>query len=124
MPAPELTSLIQTAVWWAFDRHDRYGDPIHRPGEEISVRWEDRKSQAIDPQGNKINVDSTIYTSRLVAVNDLLWLGKLKDMPEQPTSVRRVVSVETVPDIKNRFNQYTAMCQNYAARIQIPGTGT
>jgi hypothetical protein len=124
MPGPEQRSLTQRAVWWAFDRTDRYGDPVYVPGEEIPVRWEDRKSQAIDSQGNKINVDATVGTNKLLAVNDLLWLGKLKDMPAQPTLVREVVSVEVIPDIKGRFNQYTILCRNYAGRIQIPGTGT
>lgn len=124
MPGPEVRSLQQRAVWWAYDRADRYGDPIFVPGEEIAVRWEDTKSQAIDSQGNKINVDSTVYLKQTVAVNDLLWLGKLKDLPNQPTNVREVVSIESVPDIKGRITQYTAMCRNYAGRIQIPGTGT
>lgn len=124
MPPPEVTSLIQKAVWFQYDRPDRYGDSIFVPGEEVSVRWEDRKSQAVDSQGNKINIDATVFLKQLVAVNDLLWLGKLKDMPNQPTNVREVVSIESTPDIKGRFTQYTALCRNYAGRIQIPGTGT
>ena|SRR5882672_1325116 len=124
MPHPSIAFLHQRACLWEYARADRHGDPIHTPAIEIPVRWEEGRAQAVDPQGNKINIDATAQVAQEVAVNDLMWLGKLKDLLPQPQDVKEVVGFDFTPDIKGRNIQRNVYLRNYAGAIQIPGTGT
>ena len=60
MPAPEQDYRFQKAQLWQRKGDDAYGNPIIGERQELTVRWEDKQLEMIDPQGQPIRVDALV----------------------------------------------------------------
>lgn len=110
MPPLETSFYNQAAqVWTATITPDNYGQPRVTARREIRVRWEDRKLETSDPQGNTIMVDAVVTTSEDIPVGSWLWLGEEKDWPSNNTlnpltqaPLHSVTFLRRIPDVKSR----------------------
>jgi hypothetical protein len=107
MPAPERRGRYQKAVLWEKTGRDRYNEPTTAAPVEISVRWENRASQQLDPQGNTIRVDATVIVNQDIAIGSVMWEGELLDFigtgsDGTDTQTMEVVTNNVIPDLKNR----------------------
>lgn len=105
-------SLKQTAVvWTASLGYDINGRPtiVSSEGEEIRCRWEDGVEHTYGPMSETSKFDAIVYVDTEVPIGSLLWKGKLEDWPGSDIDVEdvrlmKVMEVELVPSLKNRFN--------------------
>lgn len=110
MPAQETSHRFQTALYWPFAGVDDYGQPVVSSSpQELSVRWEQTRQEATDPQGNTITVDAVAVVDRKVTVGSEMWLGSLDDWlgtgsgsAGSDDEVMRVASYDEVPDLRGR----------------------
>lgn len=107
MPAPELCNLTDYAVLWETSTSDGYGRSKVSAAVEIRVRWEDSRSESGDPQNTVQSNPVTVFVDRAIAMDSILWHGKLVDVPTVPTGLCKVVGVGYTPDIKGRVTQRT-----------------
>jgi hypothetical protein len=105
MPNLETDCLEQDAVLFAKAGYDKYGEPTitSTTGTAIKCRWEVSQSEAVDPFGNTIAIDSTVYVDREIAIGSLLWKGAIASIADPPVDLKEVVTYEEIPDIKNRY---------------------
>lgn len=104
MPTPETADRHQTAVLWPATGFDKYGDVTiaDADGTQVKVRWEDRKSESLDAQGNTIGTDATVVVDRVIAVGSIMWQGKKDDLADPPVNLKQVVEYSAIPDVKGR----------------------
>lgn len=115
MPAPERSHRKQAAVLWPANGIDRYGQVTVGSPVEIRVQWSDSKTEALDPQGNKVSLDATVIVNRDVAIGSHMWKGELQDWygtgsdttTEPDTEIMQVKTVNDSPDIRNRSRTRT-----------------
>lgn len=105
----------QTVVYWAFTgNYDGVGSPITSDTPvELPVRREEYEAEQLSEATNPTAKPITLFTDRLLAIGSLVWLGELSDLPEDETLVEeefyRVVDNSTVPDLRARYAEYTAV---------------
>lgn len=76
MPPPESAGLKQCAVVWDITGYDGNGvQTVKATPRRIKVRWNDKQSQAMDPNGQTITVDASAVLKCNVAVGSIIWLG-------------------------------------------------
>lgn len=107
MPPIETSHRRQRAILWEPSGYGRAGeikltDPI-----EIDIRWEDTQVEVVDDAGSTILTDAVAYVNQDIALNSILWIGELSELPTSPTDLKRVIRVQKIPDLKNRFIQRT-----------------
>jgi hypothetical protein len=107
MPPFERMDRKQKALLYAKEDDDTHGRAVvSETPEEIGVRWVQRQSEALDPQGATITVDATAHVGQEVEIGSVMWLGGLEDLsgtslvPE--SDLFQVVTYTGVPDIKGR----------------------
>ncbi len=111
MPPPELSGRLQDAVLWESQgRQGHYGEHKVRPPVQILVRWQDGRSEAVDPDGNKIGLDATVVAPDCeIPIGSIMWKGCLADWYGTGSGASELDMMEvrtrsTAPDIKNRFS--------------------
>jgi hypothetical protein len=102
-------------VVWDCTGEDDFGQPkVSDEPEEILVRWETIKRDVVDPKGRKVAVDVQISLNRDIAPGSVVWLGQISDLAtgtdsgtddDYPGDVRRVVTFESIPDVKGRATE-------------------
>ncbi len=101
----ENSSRHQKAVLWAASAangvHD-YGVPKVSAKVQILVRWEERRQEAVDPDGNTIAVDIVAVVDQDIVIGSILWLGDIDDVATPPVDLKQVVTFSKPPDIKSR----------------------
>lgn len=110
MPAQETSHRTQTALYWPFAGIDDYGRPtVSGTPQELTVRWEQGRQEATDPQGGTITVDAVAVVDRAVTIGAEMWLGSLDDWlgtgsgsAGSDDEVMRIAAYEEVPDVKGR----------------------
>ena len=110
MPDMEQSDLHQKAMYWAAaSTFDNYGEQELGSPVEINVRWEYKRQELTDAQGNTIAVDAIVAVDRTVAVGSVMWLGTQKAYNALSTSPTRyyVYSFKAIPDVKNRATRKT-----------------
>lgn len=110
MPQMEINDLHQKAVYWASDPDnglDDFGNRKLTAAVEISVRWEIRRKEIVDSDGNTIVLESNAVVDQEIFVNSIVWLGALADIELTPVNLRRVVMYTEIPDVKNRIARRT-----------------
>lgn len=105
--------LNQKAVVWAQSGYDATGEPIVSSGSEVSCRWEDRQDEILGEDATPIAFDATVLLDQDVAVDSLMWLGELANVPDPVTDLHIVVKFNKVPDIKGRKFTRTAHLVKY-----------
>ncbi len=120
MPSPESSDRKQKAVLWAATAATGFGDyGGHKVSDpiEIKVRWEERKRESVDANGNTIAVDATVVVDRVIGVGSIVWLGKKVDVASPPVNLKQVVAYQEVPDVKGRKIRRTVLLTRYSDEL-------
>ena len=108
MPSMEVSDLHQYAVLWAdSDTFGNFGRRELSAGVEIKIRWQQKQGEVFDSKGNIVAYDSLAVVDRNIPVGSILWLGKLADIPNPVTNLRKVIAYSETPDVKNRIARRT-----------------
>ena len=118
----ELQGRHQRALLWAFNGYGTDGRALRESAsEELGVRWNDRKSNALDPNGTKISLDADIVTDQELVIGSVLWPGSINDLadlvsgtgsgtdlepPDDLTPIYRVVTTTKMKDIRGRSTRF------------------
>jgi hypothetical protein len=98
-------SKPHTAVYWAPVGVDRYGKTTFDDPVEISCRWNDAWTQAINPDGTWVWSRATIFTETELLNTGMLMFGTLDDLgsdfPEDVKQDQRVVEIFNVSATDN-----------------------
>ena len=116
MPDQEKSHLNQKAVLWVANGFSEDGKVKVNAAVEVNVRWEEISGEA-GGQGNTITFDSRAAVDREAAVNDIMWLGNLRDVAASPTNLRKVVSYSKIPDVKGRSFRRTVLLNKFSNEL-------
>lgn len=90
--------LTQTAVYWANPVNDGYGSNTYDDPIEVLCRWEEKTQVMTDDLGEKIISRSLVFVDRVMAVNELLWLGTLNDLDSnqetEPSTIEDIAIIK------------------------------
>jgi hypothetical protein len=107
MPTLERTFRYETiTLWEASEETDTHGRNKVLSPVEITVRWDDTRTQSRDAQGNTVIWDVKLVAERKIAIGSYVREGRLRDVPNPPDNLHRVDSQNAVPDIKGRNVRY------------------
>lgn len=121
MPPMELSYRLQRAVYWPKTGVDGNAEPTRGAPVELTVRWNDKQTEALDPQGHTITVDATVITDRTLVVGSLMWYGRLRDFAGTAgPRVMEVVTMNDTPDLKNRVSRHVAGVNRYSGTLPAP----
>lgn len=111
MPSQEYSHQYDDAILWVFAGRDAYNEPTVSSPVEVRLRWDDKSSEVIAPDGTVVKADATVITSRDVPIGSILWKGTLEDIPGTsftPTSgLMYSVSQDYKKDVKARATART-----------------
>lgn len=103
MPNPESTHRKQKAVLRAASgSYNDYSVVKVTAAVEISVRWEERKDEVLDANGNTIGRDALAVVNQDIVVGSIMWLGLLKNFTNTIGNLMQVIVFDKTPDIKGR----------------------
>jgi len=122
MPSLESRDRKQTALWWYKTGVDNYGQPIIEDPVEIKVRWENKRDESLNKQGEPVAIDATVQLGQRVYPGDLMWLGTLDDWNNGGSTatnneILQVDSYNEVPDIKGRNAVKVAMLTLFKGQL-------
>lgn len=121
MPAQETTHRFQKAVLWTAVttgvKSSDYGEHKVNAKIQILVRWEERRREAIDPNGNTIAVDIVAVVNQDIPVGSIMWLGDIDDVAIPPVDLKEVVTFNKIPDIKGRNYRRTVGLIRYSNEL-------
>lgn len=114
MPGPEFRDRFQPAVLWPAQFPavvDDYGVIQVGAPVQIQVRWEDKRKEQQLPDGSTVTLDAQVKVWQDVNIGSHLWLGTLSQWygigsAGDDGEVRVVMSVNQVPDPKNRWQGF------------------
>jgi hypothetical protein len=97
--------LKQTAVYWAPDGTDEYGQPTVASPVELDVRWEDTVEGVVNEEGSTVLSKSKVMVSADVAIGGMLWLGSLSDCPDPAnpknlSGAYEIIAFEKIPNFR------------------------
>lgn len=107
--------LKQTLVYWAPAGADEYGKVAYGTPVELACRWEDRRTEYLNPEGRLVMSRAYVLLADPIREGGLIFLGKLADWiamptyPEIPTRGQlaiEVTNVKPTPDIKAKSMIY------------------
>jgi len=118
VPPLETSERHQQAVYWPLAGYDRHGEQRVGDPQEIDVRWEDRRGEMVDPQGNRVATDAYAHVDREIAVGSCMWKGSLADWLSagsglEDARVMLVVAYREVPDVRGRELRRTLGLRKY-----------
>ena len=117
MPHQETTSRHQKAVLWAANGTDDNGDVEVDAAVEIDVRWEEKRTETLDPAGNTIAADATVVVNQDIAVGSIMWPGELEDVADPPVDLWQVIDFNKIPDVKGRAQRRTVMLMRHSNEL-------
>lgn len=102
MPDIETACRNQRAVLWMASATAVSDDGKRKVAAavEIKVRWENRREETTDSQGQAVSVTAEVVVDRDVIVGSILWLGALDDIASPPVNLQKVVAFDKIPDVK------------------------
>lgn len=104
----ETDHLPERAVLWPatgrfnIDGTEYVGDPV-----EICCRWEKATRQGISNDAEPIAISSSVYVDRDIPIGSHIWQGCLRDLPDPPTGLHKVIDKDDIPDLKAQNRQRT-----------------
>ncbi len=108
---------FQKAILWTFAGYDGHGDVKVNAAVEIDVRWEERRRETLDADGNRITTDATVVVGQEIAVSSVMWLGALVDVTDPPVNLKQVVVYNSIPDDKGREFRRTVGLVKYSNEL-------
>jgi hypothetical protein len=100
-------------VLWAAAGADNYGVQQVSAAVELSVRWDQTATHAVNAQGATEGYDATVIVDREIAVGSIMALGTIESIGDTPTDLKVVKRLQKTPDLKGRKFHYVASLQNY-----------
>src|SRR5688572_5891472 len=83
MPPIETEGLYDKAMLWRVTGVNAYGQPTHESTpEEISVRWNTRRSHEMSATGSSIKLDATAFVDQEIPIDSLMWKGTEEEWEE------------------------------------------
>ncbi len=125
MPQLETDCLFNNAVLWMASANvfDGYGEhKVTATKVQLDVRWEERNTEAIDPQGNAIAVDALVVVDRKITIGSIMWKGCLVNVAVPPVNLYEVVTRNSVDDVKGRNTRRVVGLRRYSN--ELPATTT
>lgn len=109
MPPFEEMDQHDTAVYWAFSYTDEMGEVITAAPVEITCRWIEQHTEALDPMGNKVALDGMVITNETLLIGSIMRFGTLADFVgtgtnSQDDKVFMVAMMNRVPSICGKYN--------------------
>ena len=117
MPAIESADRKQKAVLWAATGVDDYGEHKVSAAVEIRVRWEEKRREGVNPNGNTIAVEATVVVDRVIAIGSIMWLGKKADLADPPVNLKQVMGRGEIPDTKGRKTRRTVLLVRHSNEL-------
>lgn len=106
---------------WTFSSYDSHGEPTVIDPVEIDTHWESGLRERMGENDNPIAISGTILVDRDIALNSILWLGELVDLPASPTNLVEVVDFDKIPDDKGRKFQRTVFVKKWKEDLPTVG---
>jgi hypothetical protein len=127
VPDIETTDLWQKAVLWPRTGVDRHNEPLRGEGVELNVRWETRREEVVDAQGNRAVLDAVVVLDRQVEPGDFMWLGQLSYWLGTGSSgdddeIMEVIVFKATPDIRDEEVRRTAGLKKF--RSSLPASSS
>lgn len=126
MPPLESMDRKEKGVLWVRTGTSPTGGAIvSATPEEIDVRWVNAQTEVLDPHGNRVALDGTAVTDRMIPIGSILWQGSLDDITgtgsaAYPTSgLLEVKMSSSIKDIKGRNTKYSAGFLKYNDVIPV-----
>jgi hypothetical protein len=94
---------VQDAVYWPPPAPDTQGDLIYPTAQDMKVRWDNKATNIVDPQGRNVVAKASVLLTAPVAAGGRMCLGTVAALPAQgatsPTSVGadEILQVEETP---------------------------
>ena len=104
--------LYQTANYFPPTGPDSFGRPAFGTGQTLSVRWEDKVQETINSNGDTVLSGAVVYLAVPLLVGGFIVLGSVPTGSTDPRKIpgaREVLSIGSVPSLKNTQTLYTAM---------------
>ena len=117
MPSQETTSRHQKAVYWEANGFDDNGEPKVDAAVDLVVRWEQKRGEALNAQGNTIASDATVVVNRDIVVGSIMWLGILDDVASPPVDLWQVIDFSRIPDVKGRVDRRVVLLMRYSNEL-------
>ncbi|MFA5056509.1 MAG: hypothetical protein WC485_00210 [Opitutaceae bacterium] len=114
----------QSAVLWESAGTDDYGNPTVLEPVELFVRWNRLMHNVADARGRVVDLDALVVVDREIPIDSIMWLGRMDEMPAQPTNLKRVVDYTETPDIKGRNIYRTVGLKNYSNALPALQAGS
>lgn len=102
---------------WTFARYDGHGEVKINAKVEINVRWEERRREVLDANGNSIAIDATVVVGQEIAVGSVMWLGAVADVADPPVNLKQVIVYNSIPDDKGREFRQTVGLVKYSNEL-------
>jgi hypothetical protein len=100
-------SRNQTAIYWAPDGVDSFGQPTFTDLVEIACRWENKNEVFIDKTAREARSTAVIYPDQELQEEGMLFLGTLDDLssgqendPRSIADAGEIKAVGSSPNLK------------------------
>lgn len=120
MPPLEHMGMVNRAVVWTIARHDGDGFPLVLAPVDLRVRWEEKNTQMVDPDGERIQVDVIVTSPQQILVGSIMWEGTIATLPDSgaPTSdIYEVVARDRGDELKGRVTRYEFGLKRYKDKL-------
>jgi hypothetical protein len=102
----ETSACVQTAVYWAPDTPDQYGQPTYDTPREILVRWDEVTEEFISPDNEARQSKAKVMAKEDLEVNGVLFLGELTDLdsttaPFENDGAWQILSFKKIPFLRS-----------------------
>lgn len=105
----ELDDLLQYGVMWATAGSSEDGSQRVVAPVEIRCRWELGSILVDSSLANNYQIAGRVFVDRVIALQSILWMGKLKDKPASPEPLVQVVDFKEKWDVKCRYARRTVI---------------
>lgn len=97
--------LRQDVVLWPKGTNGQgdYGQPLFDAPVGVTARWTAHTEDVIGPDGTTFTSQAKVFLSRDAQPGDVLWLGKLADVPENvvPTAIPLAFTIKAFRKVGN-----------------------
>jgi hypothetical protein len=120
--APATRWMRQTAVLWLpTGALDEEGRRVVGPAAQIRCRWEDRKGEFTDAQGETVGYDSVAAVAQEVPVGAVMRLGTLAQWEaeegDSPSGLSEVIDSRWALDVKGRATRRELRLARYTDAV-------
>lgn len=134
MPEPELNDRYQRALIWNKTGEDRYGETLRDDPVEHMVRWEQKRVEMKDEDGNPLVLDGFLHVVTDIPVGSTVWVapdstysaldqwyGTGSSTADDEKEIMLVETKNYTPDLRNRVVRRTLGMRRYKATLPDAG---